>query len=54
MLDYVSTITRLPLTEAIGQFDGDLFVRLVERVVVRGKAVVFRMKTGVEICGKVH
>lgn len=41
------------LTETVGQFDGDLFVRLVNRVVVEGKAVVFQMKVGIEIRRKV-
>lgn len=36
-------------TETIDQFDGDLFVRLVDRVVVKGKALAFGLKTGVEI-----
>ncbi len=39
------------LTETIDQFDGDLFLRLVERVVVKGKEVVFGLKTGLSVRG---
>ncbi len=39
-----------PLVE---QFDRDLFVRLMERVVVKEKAVVFGMKTDAEIRSRV-
>ena len=49
--EHVAEFARV--AETVDQFDGDLFVRLVERVVVKGKAVVFGMKTGIEIRRKV-
>ena len=41
------------LTETVDQFDGYLFVRLVERVVVKAKHVVFGLNKGIEISEKV-
>ncbi len=37
------------LTEVVTEFDGALFMRLVERVLVKAKGLVFEMKTGVKI-----